>query len=117
MPPKGGLAAALSGAPTAHAHAPSAKAKKSFLDPAAFPCIPYAEETQGVTTHDESAQEEESDPAALGLAVLGKDFDVVGSMPMDLPKTPGGKIMVRRFSLRRSIFICGRAPGRLRAQS
>ena len=73
------LTAALSGAPgesapAHHHHAP----KKSLLDPAAFPCLAYAAEVEGI----ESVPEGDSPDEDLGLA---KFEDHLGSVPVDFP--------------------------------
>ena len=53
--------------------------KKSFLDPAAFPCLAYAAQVEGIESVPLGDVPEED----LGLAL--PDKIVVGSIPVDFP--------------------------------
>ena len=84
------LTAALSGAPgeSAPAHHHHAPKSKSILDPAAFPCLAYAAEVEGI----ESVPEGDSPDEDLGLA---KFEDHLGSVPVDFPV---GSNLVRDYA-------------------
>ena len=81
MAPKSSLTAALSGAPGSQAPVAPAQptgSKKSFLDPAAFPCIAYAAEVDGIEGVPEGDSPEEVFDAAEKEAI-------VGSVPISFP--------------------------------
>ena len=82
-PKSSALTAALSGAPgtepPAHHHHHGQHKAKSFLDPAAFPCLAYAAEVDGI----EGVPEGES-PEEVFNEAEAKEA-IVGSVPISFP--------------------------------
>lgn len=84
------LTAALSGAP-APAAAAAPPSRKTFLDPAAFPCVAYAAENEGVAMQTTQA-----------FATLHEEFEQmdistipVGSAPTSILSSTPGVVLVR----------------------
>lgn len=77
---KSALTASLAGGAPAPAPPP---VKKSTLDHAAFPCIPYADELDGVTTLEDELQD----------LNLDANFVIVGSAPTNLIMPDGTSLV------------------------
>ena len=84
---KSALTASLAGgAPPA----PLPQTRKHTLDPAAFPCLSYADELDGVV----AATSIIASPSATELANLLEGVEIVGSAPTSL-LMPDGTVLVR----------------------
>ena len=86
---KSALTSALAGGP---APVPTLAPKKGTLDPNAFPCLPYADELDGVADVTQDLQD-------LSFQDLRQTFAIVGSAPTNLLK-PDGTSFVSGCALR-----------------